>query len=260
MTSQPDMTAKVLSDRIFEQFGRRISEPRINAVRRECGWTINGTRYCQLIRLVNREKRVEWCTRMLETEETFDNVIFTDESKIEMGQVSKRSYRKRGFAVPRHAKPKHPYSLLVWGGISKRGTTPLVIFKGNMNSIFFQQHILEAAFIPFVNAAYQDSHRLYQDNDSKHTSRSTQAFMEEHNINWWRSPAESPDLNPIELVWDEMKHYINTQVRPRKKEDFEAGLHEFWGTLTAERCTSYINHLVKVIPKVIEVNGEASSY
>lgn len=72
MTDHPDMTARVLSNRVFEVFNLRISESRVNAVRRECGWLQYGTRYCQMIRNENKVKRLEWCQRMLETQETFD--------------------------------------------------------------------------------------------------------------------------------------------------------------------------------------------
>ena len=260
MSNHPDMTAKILSDRIMEQFGIRMSDSRINTVRRDCGWIQKGTRYCQLIRHANKEKRVEWCTRMLQTEEKFDDVVFTDESRIEINFVGRRCYRKMGQPVPRIPKAKHPFSFLVWGGISRRGCTPLVIFNGIMVSDFYQEKILQSAFLPFVQAVYPESHRLFQDNDPKHTSRSTKAFMEEHGVNWWRSPAESPDLNPIENLWSEMKVYCNTKVRPKNKEELRAAIHQFWGTVTPEKCQRYINHLYTVMPVVIENNGEACGF
>jgi len=37
-----------------------------------------------------------------------------------------------------------------------------------------------------------------QDNDSKHTSHAAQDFYARSGINWWRTLAESPDMNPIE--------------------------------------------------------------
>ena len=44
-----------------------------------------------------------------------------------------------------------------------------------------------------------------QDNDPKHTSKCAQQFFQDDNINWWRTPSESPDANPIENLWHELK-------------------------------------------------------
>ena len=40
-----------------------------------------------------------------------------------------------------------------------------------------------------------------QDNDPKHCSRLAQGFYDGNGINWWCTPPESPDLNPIESLW-----------------------------------------------------------
>ena len=44
-----------------------------------------------------------------------------------------------------------------------------------------------------------------KDNDPKHTSRVAKAFFAENGVNWWRTPPESPDVNPIENLWHELK-------------------------------------------------------
>ena len=49
---------------------------------------------------------------------------------------------------------------------------------------------------------FADGHRFWQDNDPKHTSKFAQGYFKQKNINWWQTPPESPDLNPIEKVWD----------------------------------------------------------
>jgi len=72
--------------------------------------------------------------------------------------------------------------------------------------------ILEAGLIPFIEEKFEDGHRLYHDNDPKHSSVYIESFLERNNINWWPSPPESPDLNPIELVWGSMKNYSTNHV------------------------------------------------
>ena len=44
-----------------------------------------------------------------------------------------------------------------------------------------------------------------QDNDPKHTSAAAREFFAENSINWWKTPPESPDANPIENLWHELK-------------------------------------------------------
>ena len=150
---------------------------------------------------------------------------------------------------------------MVWAGISKKGGTSLVIFKGIMKSEFYRQSILKDALKPFIDEKYPDGHRFQQDNDPKHTSKSTRAFMNEIGINWWPTPAESPDLNPIENLWHEIKHFISSKVKPHTKEQLIDGLKLFWQSrITPEKCHKYIGHIHTVIPKVIECEGGPSGY
>lgn len=99
-----------------------------------------------------------------------------------------------------------------------------------------------------------------QDNDPKHTSIYATDFLRSHKVYWWRTPAESPDLNPIENMWHELKEFNQREVKPQTKDELVAGIIRFWDTVTVDKCKKYINHLKKVIPKVIELNGAATGY
>ena len=59
-------------------------------------------------------------------------------------------------------------------------------------------------------------------------------------MNWWKTPPESPDLNPIENLWHELKKFIRREVKPKTKEEL------IWllGTVDKEK---YIRHLRKAI-------------
>ena len=75
-------------------------------------------------------------------------------------------------------------------------------------------------------------------------------FYDDSGINWWRTPPESPDVNPIENLWHELKEYLRRVIKPRTKEELVDGITRFWATVYVHKCTKYINHLRKVIPKV----------
>ena len=120
--------------------------------------------------------------------------------------------------------------------------------------------ILELCLLPFVSSVFPDSHRFQQDNDPKYTSNFAKDYFVENRVNWWRTPAESPDLNPIKNVWGSLKYYLRHTYKPRNMETLMDGIKAFWKTVTPEVCRKYIGHLKKVIPKVIQVNGEPSGY
>jgi transposase len=155
-------------------------------------------------------------------------------------------------------RPKHPVKVHVWAGISWQGKTPCVIFEGKMNAAGFIE-VLEAGLKPFM-ANVLHNPRLMQDNDPKHASGRVARWLNEENVNWWRTPPESPDLNPIENLWHEMKEYLRREVKPINKQELIQGIHKFWETVDINKCRKYINHLKKVVPKVIEVNGNATGY
>ena len=85
-------------------------------------------------------------------------------------------------------------------------------------------------------------------------------FLRDNGINYWPTPAESPDLNPIENLWHELKHFLRVVVKPMNKEELIQGIHRFWDTVTPEKCKRYMGHLNKVLPAVVEREGRASGY
>ena len=85
-------------------------------------------------------------------------------------------------------------------------------------------------------------------------------FVRDNSINYWPTPAESPDMNPIEMLWHELKSFLRRIVKPKNKEELVEGIQQFWQTVTPEKCQRYIGHLQKVMPEVIKRQGKASGY
>ena len=79
-------------------------------------------------------------------------------------------------------------------------------------------------------------------------------------MKWWKTPAESPDCNPIDNLWLELKEIIRREVKPQTEQDSVDGIERFWSTVSVSKCKKYIRHLRKVLPRVIELNGDATGY
>ena len=107
-----------------------------------------------------------------------------------------------------YCRPKHPTKVHVWAGISMKGRTGICIFDGIMKEELYVE-ILDETLLPFLHDKFGDSnYRFMQDNDPKHVARLTRAWLQENEVNWWQTPPESPDINPIENLWHELKGYI----------------------------------------------------
>ena len=76
------------------------------------------------------------------------------------------------------------------------------------------------------------------------------------------NPPESPDLNPIEDLWHELKFYLETRVKPTTKQELIDGIRKFWRKkVTVEKCNRYIDHVLRdAIPEVITQQGGATKH
>ena len=76
--------------------------------------------------------------------------------------------------------------------------------------------ILEQTLTPFIQ---MHIYRFMANTDLNHTSRYAHNYIEERGINWWRTPAELPDLNLLKNLWHELKELIRTEVKPKTKQE-----------------------------------------
>jgi hypothetical protein len=103
--------------------------------------------------------------------------------------------------------PKHSPALMIWGGISLRGTTPLKFSTGGIKSAEYIE-ILRENLLPTMEVLYPDSFVLQHDNAPAHTVKDTIKWFQENNLEVLRWPACSLDLNRIENVWKIMKDKV----------------------------------------------------
>ena len=261
MAQNDELTARHLRDILEDRWPdlHRVSLSTIKRARRQLGWVATRPKYCQLVRQANREKRVLWCRECLRKKDKFDNVIWIDECSVQLDSHTRLCFRRKKEPHKLKARPKHPAKLHIWGGISQRGATSIVIFSGIMTSMRYCS-ILERGLLPFIEDVFPDGHRFQMDNDPKHCSHYTRDFLKKKEVNWWRTPPESPDLNPIECVWGSLKYYLRYHYKPKNLDSLTDGIQVFWKSLTPAVCSKYIGHIQKVMPRVVEVDGHASGY
>ena len=104
---------------------------------------------------------------------------------------------------------------MVWAGIKNNRKTNLIIINGNLNAQRYRDEILAPVVIPYVNA--NPNAIFQQDNACPHTARLTAQYLQANNVDVFEWPSKSPDLSPIEQVWDLLDDvYVNVLFSRRR--------------------------------------------
>ena len=153
----------------------------------------------------------------------------------------------------------HDFNFSIFAGISRQGATELVLYEGRCNAVGFRR-IFAQSVLPFAATVYATRRwRLQMDNARYHVSPLSRAFFVQHQINHFATPAQSPDFNPIELVWHDLKVFIRENVKPSTQAELIDGITEFWENIvTVEYCNKKIDHLEKVLKVCVELQGLAT--
>src|SRR5438128_126561 len=122
-----------------------------------------------------------------------------------------------------------------------------------MNAKFYVR-ILEEQ-LPEVEEMMGDNWRLQQDNDPKHTSRLAKNFLRENVPAVMDWPSNSPDLNPIENLWNYVKRNVEKR-KPQNLLDLEMFMVEEWEMIPDEVISNLVGSMRNRCKEIIEVKGE----
>lgn len=198
------------------------------------------------------------------TVEDWKKVAFSDESKFNLFGSDGRQHVRRPIGTRNDVRYQIPTvkhgggSVMVWGVFSAQGVGPLVEINGNMNAAIYKD-ILERNLLAYAEETMPQDWIFQQDNDPKHTSKLLKQWFSASNVRVLSWPSQSPDLNPIEHLWEKLDRQVRKHTYSNKVTLFKS-LKKEWGKIPP----ACINRLIESMPHscaaVIAAKGMATKY
>jgi len=214
-----------------------------------------------LISKKNQDRRVTFA--QAHANNKWRTTLFTDEKMF--GDPLDPKKRPKAVWVSKGTRPVRytrqcAFKVMVWGGISWRGKTPLFFLDETLDRWVYTDLALKK-FVPAGNQLYgRRQWWLMQDNATSHKAEYTQKKLGrvvKLLPNW---PAQSPDLNPIENVWSWMETELSRMPPASSKSRLKDQLLSVWDTLSLSTIQSLIQSVPNRLKAVIHKQGGCTNY
>ncbi|UYV63233.1 hypothetical protein LAZ67_2003502 [Cordylochernes scorpioides] len=218
----------------------------------------NGLHSCRPLRRLpltppNRRQRLEWCRARSTWMTEWHRVVFSDESRFCLSSDSRRVrvWRRRGERSNPAAIVERPTvrqrGIMVWGAIAYDSRSPLLRIQGTMTAQRYVDDVLRPVTLPYLqgvpNALYQ------QDNARQHTARISQQALQDVQMLPW--PPYSPDLSPIEHVWDIIGRRLHALPQPRSEDELWQMVEREWRAIPQDAIRTLIDSLPRRVAACI---------
>ena len=203
--------------------------------------------------------RLEFAKWHVKNSQTMRNkILWSDETKIELfGLNAKRHVWRKPGTIP---TVKHGGgSIMLWGCFSAAGTGKLVRIEGKMNAAMYRDILDENLLQSALDLRQGRRFIFQQDNDPKHTAKITKEWLHNNSVTVLEWPSQSPDLNPIEHLWRDLKMAVHQRL-PSNLTELERICKEEWQRIPKSRCEKLVASFPKRLMAVLDQKGASTKY
>lgn len=246
--------------------GRRVSEQTVRNRLHDAGLMARRPHRGPVLTRRHRQNRLLWANqhRPWTIDNQWRRIWFSDESSflLQRHDRRRRVYRRPNERFAENcvdeAPPHGGGGVMVWGMINFNGRSPLVQIEGGLNAQRYVSEILAPHVVP-VLAAQRSV--FQQDNARPHSARFTTQFLTTNNIPTLPWPSLSPDMNPIEHLWDELQRRLgHRNVSPANRRDLFQALQEEWATIPQAHIRHLIASMTRRCQSLIDARGGHTPY
>ena len=213
---------------------------------------------------VHKQKRLTWAKEHKNwTAEDWHKVLWSDESKFEIFGNKRRSFvrRRPGERLLEQCTVqtvKHGGgNIMVWGCFGGGQVGKLVKIDGKMTKEVYLD-ILNEHVMPCGLELIGEGFVFQQDNDPKHTAKVVKEYLrkksEERLLQVMTWPPQSPDCNPIEILWDHLDREVRKNP-PRGKNDLWSSIKTIWSTVDGQYLQKLCDRLPRICQAIIKSKG-----
>jgi len=203
------------------------------------------------------------------TEEKWEKVLFSDEKCFYGKGFCGRTWvrRPRGEALnPEYCvhKTAHPVKVNVWAAFCAAGQGYCHIFNEKLDSHLYKRiladNLLPSARLHFSLAPPRlESWHFLHDNDPKHTSGVVKEWIHNNGVATIDFPPYSPDLNPMENLWNDMARAVEKHACETMEELQDVVAAE-WDKVDADLMCKLAHSMPARCQAVIDANGWHTKY
>lgn len=250
-----------MTRRLNQKFGTSVSVSSVCRARQALKFVYRPPKICQDLTEDQIALRLEFCRWVLSNREELRNLIFSDESRFERTpdntwrRIRRGTYNDTCF----YKKSKFPPGTMVWGAIGVGFRTDLIECSHGVNSGEYISIIEKSGMVQELNRKYGRGNWIFmQDGAPAHNAKETLDYLSSQKVKvmpGW--PPNSPDLNPIEMLWGVLKKQL--RKRAIESNNWFLLLKESWQLIGEEVIDSLVRSFFDRCQLVLQLAGASAT-
>lgn len=260
--TNPFITNKQISN-LSKDFEFKMSESSVGRIILNLNIKNKFQKPKEMLTSLQKENRVLFSKNLLKSELYLLPMTFSDESMVCLEPFKKKKIKILPILDNDDyfcEKQGYPIKIMIWGCIALNYKSPIIWVKKKLNSNEYIKLLCDNLIFEDLNKRFGNfSYIFQQDGASSHRAKNTLNFLNtkvkiyKDDLKW---PANSPDLNVIEMLWAIIKARINVDEISNQEQLFNE-IKKIWEDIPISTINLLIQSFDSRLKTCIQLKGES---